>query len=54
MDIDVLYNTRYNAKRKKPAEIAGYCNGDEGNRTPVRNQIHRSSTSVVTALTFPP
>ena len=28
--------------------------GDEGNRTPVRNSSHRTSTSVVTVLTFPP
>ena len=27
--------------------------GDEGNRTPVRNSSHRTSTSVVTVLTFP-
>ena len=46
----------YTEKTKNDTEsdcASSVMYGDEGNRTPVRNSSHRTSTSVVTVLTFP-
>ena len=46
---------RSNKKRHLKARLLSVSfYGDEGNRTPVRNSSPRTSTSVVTVLTFPP